>query len=92
MALATIKQFLESERTDASVKFFVLEKLSNSTYDICDATSKCEMKIENGENDIQVGEFKRLIRPKKNYNCTRIIANTKSRIVPTKKFNLGNFT
>ena len=41
MALVTIKEFLESEKTNASVKIFVLRKLTNVTYEICDATAKC---------------------------------------------------
>ena len=93
MALVTIKEFLESERTDVSVKVFVLRKLTNFTYEICDATAKCKMKVEDhGKLDFQVGEFKRILRPKKDPNDTGLMVNYKSRIVPTKDFILGDFS
>merc|ERR1712113_954974 len=49
------------------------------------------MKIENKETDVQVGAYKRILRPIKDANDVGIIINSKSRIVPTKEFGLGNF-
>ena len=92
MDLATIKEFLESERSNTSVRIFVLKKSRNSTYEICDATAKCKLKIENATADFQVGEYKRILRPKKDANNSGIIINAKSRIVPTKQFSLGKFS
>ena len=61
-----IKEFFESDKTNVSVRVYVLRQLSNFSYEVCDATEKCLMKVENKDANFKVGSYKRIIRPAKN--------------------------
>ena len=61
-----LSTFFESEKTNTSVRVYVLRKLTNFSYEICDSTTKCLMKVENKDANFKVGSYKRIIRPAKN--------------------------